>query len=83
MRGKYILEAAALYLLTIGVIYNRRKTVDKKDEMKARKWYTARQTVKGKEAIAQYRAERLGSVPEKYKLSEAFKTDYQKQTFVR
>ena len=84
MRGKYLLEAAALYVVTIGVLYMRRKTVDNKKEMKARKWYTTRQTLKGDEAIAQYRSERIGAIdPEKYKLEDDFKESYRKKTYVR
>ena len=83
MRGKYILEAAALYLGTIFVVYMRRQTVDSEKDMKTRTWYTSRKGKPDKQAIAQLRAQRLAVVDPKYELGEEFKKTYAKQTWVR
>jgi len=83
MRGKYLLEAAGLYLATIFAVYNRRQTVDSEKDMKTRAWYTARKGKPDKQAITALRAQRIAAVDPKYELGEEFKKTYQKQTWVR
>ena len=83
MRGKYLLEAAGLYLATIFVVYNRRKTVDTEKDMKTRAWYTTRKAKPDKGAIAELRKQRIAAVDPKYELGDEFKKTYLKQTWVR
>ena len=84
MRGKYYLQAAAIYLATVFALYNRRRTVDSEKEMKKRKWYTSRKGITTKEDILRFRTERLGAIDaDKYKLEDEFKKAYVKQTYVR
>ena len=84
MKGKYFLEAAALYLATIFLVYNRQKITLTKEETKAASFYRKKGAKPSKEEIAQLRQTKLQSAEAaKYKLKDKFKEKYLKKTWVR
>ena len=85
MKGKFVLEAAALYVAVIFALYNRQKITLTKEETKAASFYRAKGAKKlsSEEIKASREAVIQSAEAAKYKLKDKFKEKYLKKTWVR